>query len=113
MREQVLSATPVRHVMCVSTVAREGVAILDTGATTSVVGRRWWANHCEWVRQRGRSPPRLEPAGTSFRFGNGSIATARELGTTELALGGDFPPFSATLLTRPLHLSCRVPLSRA
>ena len=96
-KEHILSANPVHHVMCVSTMAHEGVVILDTGATSSVVGRRWWTDHCEWLDRCGRKAPRLEPANTSFRFGNGSVATAHVLGTTELALGGDFSPFSVTL----------------
>ena len=88
--------------------ASDGKMILDTGATSTAAGKRWWKEHCAWLRALGREDPKTEPAFVPFKFGNGAVAYSREVGVCEIALGGDFFPFRCHLVDGPTPplLSC-------
>ena len=58
MRETVLSAQRLQHVMSAASSQFKDVVILDTGATSSVVGIQRWRQHVEWTRVAGRPAPR-------------------------------------------------------
>ena len=52
------------------------ITIVDTGATSTLISRKWFEGHCDWLRISKIRLPQVAPSTMAFRFGDGSTLPA-------------------------------------
>ena len=79
--------------------------ILDAVASQSSASRKWFPNHGEWLKSKGRAPHVLEPG---LNVGYGNVAQSKRRAKTEICVGGNWIPVGIPLFVTlaPNPLSC-------
>lgn len=90
-----------------SVVIEDAIMIVDAGATSTHVSKKWFEEHCDWLRSIKIEIPRVAPRDMVFRFGNGNALPATGQPLVPICPLGAWINLDAHLLdaTRPALLS--------
>ena len=72
---------------------KNGMFIVDTGATVSITSQKWLNHHVEWLKDKGQNDTLFVKQEKNFRFGNNNMNVCWGVARTPIAIGGGMENF--------------------